>query len=135
MTAEINGHSFAASLTCESYESMSLAFTAPPAFSYFSVRTEGTGYAMDVGGVPDETAAEELNGGAPLRLLFDTIKTAVFTNHGAFVRDKENGVYAAGLTVNGSPVSVVFDAEGYLRSLTAPGLTAAFSRTESHVDA
>ncbi len=130
MTAQVNGKAFSGVMTCGSYESLALSFTDPPAFSYVSVRTEGTGYAMDVAGSGDAVAGNALPDQAPLRLLFDGIKTAVFTNHGAFIRDRENGVYTAALTVNGSPVSVAFDEEGCLRSLTAPGLTAAFTPTD-----
>ena len=129
MTAQINGNDYAAVLTCDPGGSLLLNFTGPPELSCFSVRTADGGYVMDAGGLEDRMEASELYGDAPLRLLLDTVKTAVFTNHGAFVRDRENGVYTADLTVNGADVRVVFDAEGYLLSLTAPGLTAGFTRS------
>ena len=83
---------------------------------------------MNVDGSEDAVQADELYADAPLRLLFLTVKTAVFTNHGAFIQDKENGVYTAELTVDNQPAAVTFDREGYLLTLTAPGLTASFTR-------
>lgn len=128
MTAAVGRKEYQAALTCRSYEEIELAFTAPEQLAGFSARTQGDGYAMDVLGVPDFVTAEELYADSPFRLLFDTVKTAVFTNHGAFVRDKENGVYTADLTVNGVPVSVTFDADGYLTKITADAFRAVFSR-------
>ena len=129
MTAVINEKEYQAALTCRSYEEIALSFTAPEQLAGVSARTEGNGYGIDVLGVTDTLRAEELYADSPFRLLFDTVRTAVYTNHGAFVRDKANGVYTADLTVNGVPVSVVFDADGRLLTLTAPGLTASFARS------
>ena len=128
MTAELNGKSFAAALTCDTYESLSLSFTGPPELSGFSVRTEGDGFVIDAGGAEDAVPADGLRADAPLRLLFRAVKAAVFTNHGAFVRDGESGGYTADLTADGFPVTAAFDREGYLLTLTAPGLTASFTR-------
>ena len=128
MTATVNGKEFQAALRCRSYEEIELAFTAPQQLAGFTARTEGDGYAMDVLGVPAALPAQELYADSPFRLLFDTVKIAVFTNHGAFVRDKEKGLYTADLTVNGAPVSVTFDGDGYLTEIAAASFTAVFSR-------
>ncbi len=128
MNATVNGKEFQATLSCRSYEEIELAFTAPEQLAGFTARTEGDGYAMDVLGVPAALPAEELYADSPFRLLFDTVKTAVFTNHGAFVRDKENGGYTADLTVNGVPVTVTFDGNGYLTQIAAASFTAGFFR-------
>lgn len=128
MTAKINGKTFAGALTCDSYESLSLTFTDPPELTRFSVRTEEDGFVMDVGGSEDAVAAGQMNASAPLRLLFDAVKTAVFTNHGAFVRDRDGGVFTAGLTVNGVPVTVTFDEDGFLTDVTTDAFRAVFSR-------
>ena len=119
MTAAVNEQEYQATLTCRSYEEIGLSFTAPEQLAGFSARTEGGGYAMDVLGVPDTVRAEELYADSPFRLLFDTVRTAVFTNHGAFVRDKATGAYTAELTVNGAPVTVTFDGDGYLTEIAA----------------
>ena len=128
MTATVNEKEFQATLSCRSYEELELAFTAPEQLAGFSARTEGDGYAMDVLGVPDRISAGKLYADSPFRLLFDTVKTAAFTNHGAFIRDKENGVYTAELTVNGVSVTVTFDEDGYLTEIAADAFYAAFTR-------
>ena len=128
MTATVNGKEFRATLTCRSYEEIALSFTAPEQLAGFSARTEGDGYVIDALGVPDAFRADTLPAGSPFRLLFDTVKTAVFTNHGAFVRDKAHEAFTAALTVNGVPVAVTFDADGFLTGVTADAFCAVFSR-------
>lgn len=128
ISATINEKEFQATLSCRSYEEIELAFTAPEQMAGFTARTQGDGYAMDVLGVPADVAAGELYADSPFRLLFDTVKTAVFTNHGAFIRNKETGVYTADLTVNGVPVSVTFDGDGYLTEIGTSAFHAVFSR-------
>ena len=127
MTAQINEKAFAGTFICDSGGALTLSFTDPPELACFSVREQDGALLTDTGGAADAFGADELPPGAPLRLLFDAVRAAVFTNHGAFVRDKTHGVYTAELTVNGGPVTATFDEDGRLTSLLAPGLTAAFA--------
>ena len=107
MEATINGKSFQGRLRCESYESLSLVFTAPDELAGFTAETEDGGYRINLHGrLTDSLPRELLPRDSPLRLLFDAVRTAVFTNHGAFVRDKEADRYSAQLTVGRIPVAV-----------------------------
>ena len=127
LTATVNGRRFAGVMTCDSYESLSLALSAPEELAGFTVRTEGGGYRIGLNGLADDLPRDDLKPDAPLRLLFDAVRAAVFTNHGAFTRDKEAGCYSAALTVNGLPVTAAFTEDGLLRSLTAGAVTAEFA--------
>ena len=127
MTATIGGKTSEGVLTCLSYEELSLSFTSPPSLSPFSVRTEGESYAVDVGGVTDTVGAGTWPPDAPLRVLLDAARAAVFTNHGAWVYDKTNDRFTAALTVNGTPATVTCGRDGYLQSIVSPRLTAAFT--------
>ena len=129
MEATVNGKPFAGELSCGSYESLSLTVTEPEETAGFSVSTQDGGYRIRMNGLTDDLPQGFLKPGAPLRLLFDAVRAAVFTNHGAFVREKETGGYTADLTVNGVPVSVSFTEDGLLRTITADALTAAFTDT------
>ncbi len=130
MTASVGEKEYEGSLICRSYEELALSFTSPPSLAPFSVRTEGNGYAVDVGGVKDTAGAETWPPDAPIRLLMESVRTAVFTNHGAWVYDKASDCFAAALTVNGVPVTVTCGKDGTLRSLTSLRFSAAFTPAE-----
>ena len=126
MTAAINGRTFRGTLTCDSFERASLTFLAPEELSGVTAAREGGGYAIDVNGMTDALPEGSLSRDAPLRLLFDAVREAVYTNHGAFVKDRETGAYTAELTVNGQRVTVAFSEDGRLKALDADRLTAVF---------
>lgn len=130
MTAEIGGKPSEGVLTCRSYEELEISFTSPPSLAPFSVRTEGENFAVDVGGVTDTVGAGTWPPDAPLRVLLDAARTAVFTNHGAWVYDKANDRFTAALTVNGTPVTVTCGRDGYLQSFSSTRLTATFTPME-----
>lgn len=129
MTAEVNGRVFRGELACDSFEQASLTFWEPEELAGVTVAREGGGYTIDVNGMRDSFPEKLLERDAPLRLLFDTVRAAVYTNQCAFEKDKEAGTYTAALTVNGRQATVVFTADGNLKRLTADRLTAAFQQT------
>lgn len=120
MKAEKDGKNFEADVTCLNSEDITIAFTFPKELSGFSVKTEGDGYKVNVFGLTDEVAENEINNASLLNVLIKTIKTAVYTNHGLFT-EGENG-YSANLTVDGIPVLVSFSEDGYLQMLSAEAL-------------
>ena len=132
MTAQINEKTFIATLTSRSYEEIGLDFTDPPGLSVFSVRTEGEGYAVRVGDCEDSVAKDFWPEGAPLRLLIETVRTAVFTNHGAFEKDASTEGYTAALTVCGAPVTATFDRDGLLTEIRSESFQAVFAQMSQH---
>ena len=127
MTVRIHEKDFRGALTCRSYEEIEVDFTDPPGLSVFSVRTEGEGYAVRIGEYEDDVAKDFWPAGAPLRLLIETVRTAVFTNHGAFAPDGETGGYSAPLTVCGAPVTAFFDRDGMLTEIRSESFQAVFA--------
>ena len=124
--ATVNGKPFAGELVCASYEEISLTLTAPEELRGLTVSAADSGYRIELDGMTDDLPRDRLPPNAPLRLLFDAVRAAVFTNHGAFAGDRETKTYTAALTVNGQPVTVVFSEDGSLNHLTADRLTAVF---------
>ncbi len=127
MTVRIHEKDFRGALTCRSYEEIEVDFTDPPGLSVFSVRTAGEGYAVRVGDVEDDVAKDFWPEGAPLRLLIETVRTAVFTNHGAFAPEGDGGGCSAALTVCGAPVTASFDRDGLLTEIRTETFQADFS--------
>ena len=134
LTATVNGKEFQAVLTCRSYEALSLAFTAPEALRGFSAATEEDGYRLDVNGTADTLSTAMLRADAPFRLLFDAVRAAVFTDRAAVTGAQADGGVAAALTVNGTDVTVTFDADGYLTGLSAEGMDVVFGPPEPKPD-
>ena len=120
MKAEKDGKNFEADITCLNSEDITIAFTFPKELSGFSVKSEGNGYKVNVFGLTDEVAENEINNASLLNVLTGTIKTAVYTNHGLFTED-ESG-YSANITVDGIPVLVSFSEDGFLQKLSAEAL-------------
>lgn len=120
MKATKNDKLFEADIICRTYEEIEIAFTYPKELSGFNVKTTEDGYTVNVFGVPDELTKEELKDSSLLNVLVEAIRISVFTNHGMF-REEED-CYKASLAVDGTPVSVTFSKDGYLRSITADSL-------------
>lgn len=121
MTAEKGEKSFGADIICRSHDDIEIAFTSPVELSGFSVRDDGEKYSVNIFGVSDELRMSEMKDSALLNILFSTIKTAVFSNHGLFVPEEGDG-YKATFNTDGTIVSVTFSSDGYIRSLTADSL-------------
>lgn len=131
MTATKNEREFGADIKCVDYDNISLFFTAPEELNGFSVTSSEKGYSVNVFGIPDEISDYEINPESLLNILFDTVRTAVFTQHGSFIINEAS--VTAELSVDGIPVSVSFSNDGYIREISAEAIDF-YAQFEKSVD-
>lgn len=122
MSADKNGVTFKADVTCASYEDIRLSFTSPEALNGFTVKASQGAYSIDAYGIDDCIGYNEINEQSFLNVLVNGLKTAVYTNEGPFKKNRAEGTYTSSFIVQDVPVSVVFDREGYPVRLTAPDI-------------
>ncbi len=120
MRAIKNSQEFEADIKCLGENDITLAFTVPKELSGFQVKTDESGYTVNIFGIVDEVTKQELNNNSLLNVLIEALRLSVFTNHGLFT-EKED-CYEANLTIDGLPVYVTFGKDGYIRSLSAQTL-------------
>ena len=127
MRAEFAGKTFSADIDCLSYNELTVRFTEPEELRGFTLTTAPDGYNVTLNDMSDTLRKETLPDDCPVRLLTDTMTTAVFTNHGAF--EKTDTGYKAELNINGVPVAVSFGTEGFITRMECPsaGFSADFS--------
>ena len=113
---------FEGELSCYDRNDIRIAFTAPAPLEGFSVKTDGERYLVDAYGVPDCFRFEEAGTDSLLNVLISSLRAAVYTNGGTFVRDRETGGFHAEITVENVTVTVCFGENGIPVSLEAPGI-------------
>lgn len=131
MTAKKNDREFGADIRCADYDNISLFFTCPEELSGFSVTSSEKGFSVNVFGIPDEISDYEINPESLLNVLFETIRTAVFSQHGAFIINETSA--EAELSVDGIPVKVSFSKDGYIREISAKSIDF-YAQFEKSVD-
>lgn len=131
MTAKKNNREFEADIRCTDYDSISLFFTHPEELNGFSVTSSEKGFSVNVFGIPDEISDYEINPESLLNVLFETIRTAVFSQHGAFIINEDSA--EATLSVDGIPVKVSFSKDGYIREISAESIDF-YAQFEKSVD-
>ena len=116
----------AGTLRVYAYDDMRMTFTSPEALTPCTLVLTPDGCKMDVGGMSDETAAWELPEDAPVLLIGEALRAAIFTKQ-SFTQDK-NGDYAVRLSLSGGGAAVTFSPDGLLREIrTDAGLTVCFT--------
>lgn len=131
MTAKKNNREFGADIKCTDYNSISLSFTSPEELNGFSVTSSENGFSVNVFGIPDEISDYEINPESLLNVLINTIRTAVFSQHGAFIINDDSAVTE--LSVDGVPVRVSFSSDGYIREIFAESIDF-YAQFEKSVD-
>ena len=118
MSAQKDGKNFEADIICDGYNDIKIMFTSPEELSGFTVTAGENGFNVNAFGIIDEISSAELNKASLLYILTETLRTAVFTNHGKF-KESADG-YSAELMISNTPVSVTFSEDGYITQMTAP---------------
>ena len=114
-TLETGDYIIEGRLTCNAYDDIRLSFTHPALLSYFTVRASSEGYTTDVAGAADEIEARQVPTFAPINILCEALRTAVFTQT-QFTKT-EAGELETRVPVGGAEAAVVFSPEGAVREI------------------
>ena len=117
-TLESGDYTIEGALTCSAYNDLRLSFTHPALLKYFTVRVSTEGYVTDVAGVGDEIAARQVPTFAPVSVLCEAVRAAVFTQT-PFTKNAA-GEYETRTPVGGAEVTVTFGQDGMLKEIVCP---------------
>ena len=117
-TLETGDYIIEGTLKCSAYNDIRLTFTHPALLRYFTVRAAEDGFETDVAGAADEIEARQVPTFAPVRILCEAVRVAVFTQT-AFTQN-EAGEYETRVPVGNVSVTVAFGPDGGLKSIVCP---------------
>ncbi len=120
MTATKDEKIFTAEISCTSPNDIKITFISPETVEGFEIKTADEGYEVNISGISEISDKNSINDASVLNILFSTIKTSVFTNHGSFTKT-DNG-YTAVLSIDMIPVKVSFSEEGYITEMLCEAL-------------
>ena len=101
-------------LACDPAGEIRLRFSSPPALTYLTATYADEVFRLDVAGAADTVAARELPTFAPVLLLCETLRDALFTQREF---KKDGGAYVAALTYGGEKVACRFSPDGRIRRI------------------
>lgn len=117
-TLETGDYIIEGKVTCNAYNDIRLSFTHPPLLGYFTVRATAEGFVTDVAGAGDTIDARQVPTFAPVNILCEAIRTAVFTRT-PFTKN-DAGDYETRFPLGNAEVTVTFGPEGTLKSIVCP---------------
>ena len=120
MTAIKDDKSFTADIIVRDYNDIKITFLSPASVEGFSISTCESGYEVNISDVKETLDKDTLKESSLLNILFNTIKTAVFSNHESITAEDDG--YSAVLSIDMIPVSVFFSDEGYLTKIICEAL-------------
>ena len=114
-TLETGDYIIEGALDCRAYDDLRLSFTHPALLSYFTVRYSADGYLTDVAGAGDAIEARQVPTFAPVSVLCEAVRTAVFTQTPFTKNDADE--YQTQVPVGSAAVTVTFGQDGMLRRI------------------
>ncbi len=105
-------------IRCCAYDDIRLSFTHPALLRFFTVRATAEGFFTDVAGVPDTVEARRVPTFAPINVLCEVLRRAVF-EHNEWTRAADGGCETK-IPIGGRTVTARFDADGYMTEIDCP---------------
>ena len=105
-------------IRCCAYDDIRLSFTHPALLRFFTVRAAPEGFFTDVAGVPDTVEARRMPTFAPINVLCEALRRAVF-EHNEWTRAADGGCETK-IPIGGRTVTARFDADGYMTGIDCP---------------
>jgi len=105
-------------LVCSAYDDIRLSFTHPALLRFFTVRATSEGFYTEVAGVPDSIEARRVPTFAPINVLCEALRRAVFENNERV--PAEDGGCTAEISIGGRTATAKFNADGYITEIDFP---------------
>ena len=114
-TLETGEYIIEGAVICNAYNDIRLSFTHPPLLGYFTMRATDEGFVTDVAGAGDTIDARQVPTFAPINILCEAIRTAVFTRT-PFTKN-DAGDYETRFPLGNAEVTVTFGPEGTIMEI------------------